>query len=57
MNKATHLSPDPLKGKGQTEGGNDQNKPIADSMLPDSENNRMKKLTSASKPKHLLDNV
>ena len=57
MNKATHLSPDPLKGKGQTAGGNDKNNPIADSMLPDSENNRIKKLTSASKPNHLPDNV
>lgn len=42
MNKATHRSPDPLKGKGQTEGGTDKNNPIVDSMLPDSENNRIK---------------
>lgn len=35
MNEAPHLSPKPLKEKGQTAEKNARNNTIADSMLPD----------------------
>lgn len=37
MNEATHLSPNPLKEKGQIAERNTKNNTIADSMLPDRE--------------------
>ena len=37
MNEAPHLSPNPLKEKGQTAERNTGNNTIADGMLPDRE--------------------